>query len=221
MKLLLFDIDGTLVNLHGAGWKALDRAFMDVFGFGCIDFDLDLNGKTDPVIQESIMIAGGREIRELNEQREKLSERYIFHLENFVEQSEKNPVIPFVREFLELSRNNSEYISGLLTGNLEKGAYIKIRKWKLDKYFSFGAFGSDSAVRGALVPIAVDRAVKIYNRQFSMREVYVIGDTPLDIKCAKDNNAISVAVATGNYKYEELLAYMPDICLRNLSEWKI
>lgn len=222
IKLLLFDIDGTLVRLDGAGLKALDKAFYDIFGIKDIAFKVDFFGKTDPCIYEDILRLAGIEEELAEKKYDDIAAAYLKYLRLEIDSFSGNPVIEGVREFLECNGNLSDRILGLLTGNIELGGRIKIERWGLSDYFAFGAFGSDSKKRGELVNIAVGRALKLYNiKSFDKSDIYVIGDTPLDIKCAKDNNVKSVAIATGKYSFNDLARYCPDYCFNKITDWRL
>ena len=220
IKLLLFDIDGTLVRLDGAGLRALDKTFFDFFGIKDVVFSINFFGKTDIRIYEEIAEAAGIDNDLLNKNINDIMEKYLEYLKIEIEKISVNPVIEGVYDFLNTASQKQDIILGLLTGNIEYGGYTKIRKWGLFDFFSFGAFGSDSKFRSDLVDIAVNRAKKKYNvPHFEKKEIFVIGDTPLDIKCAKDNGVVSVAVATGKYSVKELSEFNPDFCFPSITNW--
>ncbi|MBP7654285.1 HAD family hydrolase [Candidatus Dependentiae bacterium] len=220
IKIFLFDIDGTLVRLDGAGLRALDKAFFDIFKIKDISYKVDFYGKTDPAIYECILEIAGIPTDYAQKYYNQIAEKYLDYLKLEIDLIEKNPVIEGVIDFLELIKDNKKIYTGLLTGNIEQGGYIKIGKWGLTKYFGFGAFGSDSKIRSDLVSIALNRAKKKYGlKNIGLKNIFVIGDTPLDIKCAQDNGVVSVAVATGKYTAEYLKSFNPDYCLKNLNEF--
>lgn len=136
-----------------------------------------------------------------------------------LERTINNPdyrVIDGAKEFVQKIHYSKRNIQGLATGNLEMGAKIKLKPSGLLKYFKFGGFGSDSHDRVEILKIAAQRAQKIAEEDID--RVYVIGDTPRDIKAAKEAGFISVAVATGNYSYEDLIKYKPDYLFHSLND---
>ncbi|HON56020.1 MAG TPA: HAD hydrolase-like protein, partial [bacterium] len=134
-KLLLFDVDGTLVKLDGAGLRALDKTFFKIFGIKDAVYKVNFYGKTDPKIYEDIMTIANLPLKLLDEKKKEIYEKYIYHLKYEISIFPHNPVITNVIEYLEKITNNDNYIIGLLTGNIEAGAYIKIGRWDLTKYF--------------------------------------------------------------------------------------
>ena len=128
-----------------------------------------------------------------------------------------NPLQSFGMLF---DNDNYEVFIGLLTGNIEEGARIKIKHYGIEKYFMFGAFGCDHFDRNKLGPIALERARQNHGLQFDSQETFVIGDTPKDINCAKAFGARSLAVATGSFSCEQLMDYDPDYLLDDLSDWE-
>lgn len=221
MKLLLFDVDGTLIRLDGAGLRSLDKTFYDVFNIKDIAFKVQFAGKTDPAIYDDILAIAGLDSSLIEIRKHEIKERFLQHLDYELTQITYNPIIPGINEYLEINSKKKDRIIGLLTGNIEEGAYKKIATADLNKYIKFGSFGSDSKIRSDLVEIAVNRAKTKFNiSSIDKNDIFVIGDTPLDIKCAKDNKVISVAVATGKYTFDELQKYKPDYCLKNIMEFE-
>jgi phosphoglycolate phosphatase-like HAD superfamily hydrolase len=218
-KILLFDVDGTLVKLDGAGLKALSKTFFELYGIKEeAVYSVDFYGKTDLVIYDDIIRNSEMDFAPDKNELEKIYKVYLNHLKYEIEQITFNPVIPGVIEFLE---HTKKFYCGLLTGNIEPGAYTKIGRWNLMKYFSFGAFATDSKIRNELVDVAVKKAAKKFDfKEFDKNEIYVIGDTPLDIKCAQVNSVKSVAVSTNKHTLDELCEYNPDYCVSNLMELK-
>ena len=216
MRLFLFDIDGTLIKSGGAGRKSLDATFKEFYGLDNASKGIDPHGKTDPIIMREIFMKKlGRKPSdyELN----KVFGRYLDYLEHFISKLDGYEVLPGVPQFLEtLIKRNS--LLGLATGNVERGAKIKLAPSGLLKYFSFGGYSSDSEIRTEIVRIAIERGKrKAAQMGEKVSYIYVVGDTHHDIICAKEVNAISVAVATGVYSEEKLLEYSPDFVFKNFS----
>ena len=215
-KLLLFDIDATLLKTGHAGLRALDRAFERLYSVPEATKGIRPAGKTDPSIIREMLdksVPGVDPDREIP----RVVELYVKYLEEEVEVSPGFHVMPGVPELLaELSRI-PHLVLGLATGNLEQGAYIKLRRAGLGSYFSFGGFGSDSENRTELVLAAIRRAKDHLRGEVPPDSIYVIGDTPRDILHAKEAGVRTVAVATGGSGTEELARYEPDHLFEDFS----
>jgi phosphoglycolate phosphatase len=212
-RLFLFDIDGTLITAGGAGARSLDRAFYALFGIGNAFKSVKMSGKTDiQIIKEGLRL---HELPCVDGTIEKMKAMYL----EFLREEINNPwkkMKPGIAELLALLKDDAKPL-GLLTGNLEDGAGIKLKPFGLNKYFMDGAFGSDHEERDELLPIAI----KKFSRKglaFSPTDCIVVGDTPRDVRCAKIYSALSVAVATGPYSKEELLRTEADIVLESFEE---
>jgi phosphoglycolate phosphatase-like HAD superfamily hydrolase len=216
MKLILFDIDGTILESGGAGVRALDYAFRDVLSADNIFAGVCMAGKTDlQIVREGLGRVG---LRQDNGYIPKILESYIGHLGREILKSDKR-LKPGVREALEaVNREGDRYRLGLLTGNFEQGARIKLGSFGLNDYFVSGAFGSDHEDRNMLLPIAVERFNELADGPFLHSDCIVIGDTPLDVACAKPYGAASIAVATGPYAEQTLADAGADVVMRDLSD---
>ena len=205
--LYLFDIDGTLVDTGGAGMKALQEASLEIFGHeGPI---LDLAGSTDLGIIANIH--SHFEIEPTPERIEAYFATYLTRLDwNLVHGGFPGRVLDGVLELLTGLAARQGVILGLLTGNTADGAASKMRHFGLSRWFPFGAYGSDHADRNLLGPIAIERAAAHSGRWFSAEEIWVIGDTPKDIACAKAIGAKCLAVATGRFSSDELRDFGAD-----------
>jgi phosphoglycolate phosphatase len=212
--LLLFDIDGTLVDTGGKGMTALKKTAIEVFGSD--GPPLDLAGSTDLGIIENLYVHF--QVEPSAEMTHQFFEIYHKHLE---ESLESNPadgkVLDGVFELLEkLAGQNAQL--GLLTGNTALGAEIKLRHYGLHHHFSFGAYGSDRADRNLLGPIALERALAVTGKKFTPHRTLIIGDTPKDIACAHAIGAKCLAVATGHFTAEQLEQAGADWVLGSLRE---
>lgn len=224
MKLILFDIDGTLLETGGAGTRSMDLAFEEVFAIPDAFEGIGMAGKTDIQIMKEGLRKWGLNSPAPADPRGgenghvgRLCESYIRHLRVLIENPRKR-LKPFIRETLSsLSRMDGVQL-GLLTGNLEAGARIKLGPFGLNEFFPFGAFGDDDEDRNKLLPIAAERFNRRNGKKIEYGECIVIGDTPRDVECAKVHGARSIAVATGPYPYESLLSSGADMTLRNISE---
>jgi phosphoglycolate phosphatase len=214
MKLFLFDLDGTLLTTDGAGRTALKLASADVFGVPEDLSNIAIAGNTDSRIGWEILTKHGIPVSEgaLN----RLLGAYLARL---VDQLKINPgrILPGVIQMLDRVTRAGVGV-GLLTGNLRRGADLKLGAHGVKRFFEFGAFGDDDFDRNKLGPIALERAQAWYKASFSPDEVFVIGDTPRDVACARAFGARAVAVATGQYSSEELAATQPDFLFADLSD---
>lgn len=217
MKVLLFDIDGTLALTGGAGLRAMSDAFYQLFGVKEAFKKVNLTGRTDTSI-----IRDALEDYDLPFTRDAEFEfRNLYYdlirTEIKVPNSEKY-LMPGIKELLqELEKRDNIYL-GLLTGNWETSGRTKLGEFDINHYFRFGAFADDSEIRNELLPYAVKRFERLYDRSPNQEQVYVIGDTPSDINCAKPHNAISVAVGAAKYSVDQLSKYNPDYLFADFSD---
>jgi phosphoglycolate phosphatase-like HAD superfamily hydrolase len=207
-KLVLFDIDGTLLLSAGAGRRAILAALAEyrpsVSAFKAIRFD----GKTDPqIVMELLAAAGEPEPRDPAKVASVL-ELYLAQLERELAlHGHRSHLMPGIPALLDALEAEADVVLGLLTGNVASGARLKLRAAGVDpERFRVGAFGSDHAERSALPPIATRRAEPWFGRVPSGAEVVIIGDTPADVSCGACIGARAVAVATGGFGVAELEA---------------
>jgi len=213
-KLVLFDIDGTLMDPGEAGARSMKRSFDELFSIRDAFAGVEMAGKTDIQIIKEGLVAHGLPLED--EGVPAILSRYIENLKIEINNKRKH-LNPGVVELLNALTERDGCWVGLLTGNIEQGAEIKLDAFGLNNYFSVGAFGSDSEDRNALLPIAVNKFRKKTKIDLQYSDCIVIGDTPSDVQCAKPFGAISIAVATGPYSYESLLETGADYVLKNLS----
>jgi phosphoglycolate phosphatase len=211
-RLVLFDIDGTLLLTMGAGRRAITAAMAQVIGasdtvFAGIRFD----GKTDPQIVSELLHAAGDPDPGDAARISAVCDRYADLLESELQQpTARVKVMPGVMELLDRLEQEPRAVLGLLTGNLARGAALKLRAGGIDPdRFVVGAYGSDHADRPALPPIAASRAERVLGRVPRGHEVVIIGDTPADVACGASLGARALAVATGGYTFEQLTACGP------------
>lgn len=215
MKLLLFDIDGTLISAGGAGTRSLNKAFEKVLGIKDAFVNFEMAGKTDiQIIKEGLKLHGIIPEKNLIDD---LIDNYLMFLQVEINNNSKH-IKPGVVDFINFMTSSFSYPMGLLTGNLEKGARIKLEPFALNSYFPFGAFGSDHENRNNLLPIAVERYEKFFKKPINFSDCIVIGDTPRDVACAKPYGAKVIAVATGPFTREDLQKTDADVVVENLSE---
>jgi phosphoglycolate phosphatase-like HAD superfamily hydrolase len=211
VRLLLFDIDGTLILTGGAGLRALDRALCQVVGIVNALDGLGLNGKTDPAIIREVFDAQGR--FDSTEFLDRILETYEELLRDEVAQSDKYIILPGIYSFLQDFHSRDDLAIGLATGNIERGARIKLARGDLNRYFPFGGFGSDSESRTELVRCAAEKGCRHAGRSIDPRDTFVIGDTPRDVHAGRQAGFRTVGVATSTFSREDLLAAGADLAL--------
>lgn len=214
MRLVLFDIDGTLIDSGGAGVRALNRAMMELFSVPDAFYGISMAGKTDTqIIKEGLArhsIRGDGIIDEV-------IGAYLRCLSDEI-QNDRKHVKPGIYELLTGLREVRHVCTGLLTGNLEQGARIKLEPFRLNDFFPSGAFGSDDEDRNNLLPIAVRRFSILFRAEIDIRRCIVIGDTPRDVECAHVHGAVCIGVSTGPYSYEDLKAAGADYVVETLAD---
>jgi phosphoglycolate phosphatase-like HAD superfamily hydrolase len=217
-KLVLFDIDGTLLDSGGAGRRAMITAFDEVFGTtGPID-KYRMAGKVDPQIVIELMTAAGLPSRAIHEQMPTYFATYTEELQRVIDDHAVR-AYPGVVELLDQLTARPDIVIGLLTGNIWRGAQAKLKAANLARYFDgLGAFGDDALSRPELPAIAVRRAEEVLGQEFRGKDVIIVGDTPADIDCGRALGVKSIAVATGPYACEELREHRPDFCFPDLSD---
>ena len=215
-RLLLFDIDGTLVR-GGPAKRAFELAMEMVFGTaGPIDSH-DFSGKTDPQIARELLRAEGLPDPQIDAGFGPLWRKYLGELESRLAEMPMT-LLPGVRPLLDHLSGMDGVALGLLTGNIVDGARMKLGSVGLMDYFPVGGFGSDSEVREDLTAVAIRRANRAWGTDFPASSVVVVGDTPRDVACGKYGGTRTVAVATGRFDSEKLAATGPDRVLENLGD---
>lgn len=226
-KLVLFDIDGTLVLTGGAGIRGMNRACEEFVGHPHALEGIPVAGRTDRIILSDVVTRAGHSLDDgLLEQ---LRDRYVDNLRAEIEKPGRlqsfeslgprsgiKAVMPGVRELLDVLERRDDVFLGLLTGNFRSGARIKLEHFDLWRYFRCGAFGDDAADRNALVPFAVTRARECGLHDINPADILVVGDTPHDVACALAVGAIPVAVATGGFTSAQLRESGADIVFETL-----
>ena len=192
MRLILFDIDGTLLRDGIAAKIAFARALRDTYQTTGPIEGFRFAGMTDPECVTEIMRLAGVEERTILARREECLRRYVELLAVEIREHQDAHLYPGVRELLERLNKLDDVLVGLLTGNVSRGAQLKLRRWNLEPYFRFGAYGDDHENRSVLAQIALEKARALSGRAFSGAETTVIGDTPKDITCARAIGARAV-----------------------------
>jgi len=217
VRLFLFDVDGTLISAGGAGRVALGRALLEVYGtVGAID-RYDFRGKTDPRIVLDLLGGEGWAEADIRARLTACFAAYLRELERLIADGRQVRVMPGIAELVAALSTRADAVVGLLTGNIEPGARVKLRSTGLWPHFRVGAFGSDDHDRRRLPAVARERARALVGQDVPFDRVTIIGDTPLDVDCARGCGAVAVAVATGQYRHGELAACTPDLLFGDFS----
>jgi phosphoglycolate phosphatase len=216
-KVLLFDLDWTLIYTGGAGVRALNHAFEKLFKIPQAMKKVSPDGKTDPAIcREMIRVHLSREPQP--GEIEALCRGYLDRLAEEIPQGPGYRILPGIPELLEALSGTPHLLLGLGTGNLEEGARIKLARADLMKYFRFGGYGSDSEDRPTVLRTAVKRGEKLAQRTIASHETVVIGDNIRDVQAGKAIGAVTVAVASGPMSFDELMVSRPDHIFKDFSD---
>jgi len=217
IRLVLFDIDGTLLHTGGVGIKAFARAFAGEFGIDDGTEWLKFSGRTDVSLVREFFTHHGVEPSMQNFDR--FFAAYVHWLQLLIPDC-KGGACPGVLDFYQsLSTLPEPPLAGLLTGNIKKGARIKLERFNLWEKFPFGGFADDHEERDHIAAVALERGSQYLNRDLRGEEVLVIGDTPLDIRCGRAIGAKVLAVATGGATLEELERHKPDWAVPDLTHF--
>ena len=215
MHILLFDIDGTLIRSGGAGKHALESALAALFGLAEVKDGVPYSGRTDSAIVRDLLALHGIEPTPANVER--LKDAYLERLPGAL-RAHEGVVLPGVADLLDNLRTHERVALGLLTGNVCRGAEHKLRHFGLWEHFAFGGFGDDAHDRADVARAALCAAERHLRRPVEPAHVWVIGDTPLDVACARAVGAKAVAVCTGWHCLDELHACGADWVLNDLSD---
>jgi phosphoglycolate phosphatase len=227
-NLVLFDIDGTLVLTGGAGIRAMNRACEELVGHPQPLAGIPVAGRTDRIILTDVLASTNHALDD--GLLERLRDAYISNLREEIERPGRTQsfeslgprggvkaVMPGIRELLDVLQRRDDVLLGLLTGNFEAGARIKLEHFDLWRYFRCGAYGDDAADRNELVPFALERARRCGLPDIAPDHILVVGDTPHDVACALAVGATPVGVATGGFTVEQLRESGADIVFQDLS----
>jgi phosphoglycolate phosphatase-like HAD superfamily hydrolase len=206
VKLLLFDVDQTLISTGGAGIRALNRAFQKLYAVENAMEGILPHGKTDPGIIREIFHS--HPVPSFTDgfptSMTAILESYLEFLDNEIDSTSSYKILPGIEGILNSLSGRSDIAIGLATGNVEAGARIKLERGNLNRYFPFGGFGSDSENRTELVRQGAERAAAYMGHRPAADNVFVIGDTPRDIIAGREAGFLTVGVATGKYSKTEL-----------------
>jgi phosphoglycolate phosphatase-like HAD superfamily hydrolase len=219
IRAVLFDIDGTLVRTGGAGVQAFAKTFESEFGHANGTELVKFGGRTDTSLVRELFSL--RQIDPSPENFQRFFSTYVVWLEKLMADC-VGGVCEGVPEFYRaLEARPDPPLIGLLTGNIRRGAEIKLGRFQWWEKFPFGAFGDDHEERPKIAAIAQRRGGERLGRELHGSEILVVGDTPLDIDCARAIGAKVVAVATGSFPVSELAAHGPDWAVENLSKMEL
>lgn len=215
VRVVLFDIDGTLIQSGGAGEKAFGRVCEAEFGVPNGTAQLQFAGRTDPSIVRDFF--QHHQIAPTADNFRRFFDRYVFHLDHLLGEL-NGSVLPGVHEMIRgLSALSTPPLIGLLTGNIRLGAQIKLSHYRLWDFFRTGGFGDDHEDRNQIAAIARERAGRTLRESLDGKEILVIGDTPRDIECARAIGARALAVATGKYSASQLRQESPTWAVESLA----
>lgn len=217
-RLILFDIDETMVASDGAGRRAIELAISKVFNVEADSSGLSMSGKTDPQICHEILSALGYTPEEINERLSELFQVYVEILAGEIKKAREFRLHAGVSDLLAVLEQSPWAYLGLLTGNIEPGARLKLAPFSLNKFFKVGAFGCDSHNRLDLPEVAHRRASEYFEQDFSPSEMVIIGDAVNDILCARGYGVPCIAVATGKTPKNVLSDLSPEFLFDTLGD---
>jgi phosphoglycolate phosphatase-like HAD superfamily hydrolase len=213
---ILFDIDGTLITTGGAGATSWRLAFDELYGIPADIGEFTDAGMTDPEVGQQTFEAVLHRPPE-QEEFARLLERRLDHLHQTVAESDGYRVMPGVDELLPRLLEDG-YLLGIVTGNVEAAAHIKLHRARLNRFFSFGGYGSDSDDRAEITRIALKRAALVYGADLDAKQAIVVGDTPRDVEGAHAAGIDCIGVATGHYTVDQLREAGADYAIASLEE---
>ena len=215
-SLVLFDIDGTLLSTNGRGVAAMMSAYQAIWGRDPTGVEYAMSGKTELGISLELLGLLGFSRAEVEAELPRFWELYPRELRRHIA-PETTTVHPGVRELVHAVGNREDLVAGILTGNCEAAARIKLETAALDG-FALGVFGQHHEERASLPPLAVEQAREMLGREYSGKSIVIIGDTPNDILCGRSVGAKSIAVATGRADLETLASHNPDHLFPDLGQ---
>ena len=215
-KLILWDIDGTLLHCGADGTKALNQTFQELYGVENAFTKVGIGSAMDSVILDRIMEAFQLNKNDL----EQVKNTYRGILTEVLDRNEAKRILPGIRELLNHIKASPDKFNALLTSNLRIGAEIKLAALGLADYFQVGGFGDQYGEKWHAAERGIAEAEDYFHVSFSKENIYLIGDSAYDIECAKKMGIVSVGVATGWMSYEELKGHEPDYLYVDLSDWR-
>ena len=217
-KLLLFDVDQTLLSTEGADRKALNEAFEELFGIPDGFVDIQFFGRMDLAIVGDAFRKWGIDHAQDPGTMDRFKEAYLDKFSAVLEDWADGREFPGVRELLESLSRRKDVNLGLATGNFREAAILKLQKYRFDEFFVEGGFGGEAGERRQVVSMAIERCQARTGKKYAKEDIYVIGDSPSDIIAGKANGVRTVAVATGNSSLETLRTHDPTHLFPDLSD---
>ena len=215
-KLILWDLDGTLMHCGADGTRALNETFRKLYGVEDAFSKAGIGHAMDAVILGRIMENNKLD----NEGLDRVKEEYISILDSILRQNPNKRILPGVKELLAYIDGSENSFNALLTSNLRLGAETKLKSVGLNQFFQVGGFGDDYGEKWDAAVKGIKEAEDYYGVTFFKENIYIIGDSVYDIECAKKIEAISIGVATGFAEYDLLKKKEPDYLYQDLSDWK-
>jgi len=212
--LLIWDIDGTLIRTKGTGKNAMSAAFLELYGIENAFREINMAGMLDSVIMKKTYQAHNIANADVS----KFYDRYCEILKDEIDKLQYSIACPGVKALLEKLENEGSFCNVLGTGNIERGARIKLLPDDLNRFFPTGGFGDEEIERWQVIEKAVANARNHFNRSFENSDIFIIGDTPRDIECGKKLNTKTVGVATGPHSTDELSSCGADFVFENLMD---
>jgi phosphoglycolate phosphatase-like HAD superfamily hydrolase len=215
MRVCLFDIDGTLLSSGGAGKAAMEAALVEEFGLPGVLHQISYSGRTDRAITWDLLHA--HQLDPHDSHRERLLNGYLRRLPDSLCRGQGR-VLPGIHELLDELGQRDDVVLGLLTGNIRAGSRIKLGHFGIDQHFRFGGYGDEHLDRDDVARAALADVHRHLNGTVRPEHIWVIGDTPLDVRCARAIGANVAAVATGWHTLDELRAAEPDLLFADLAD---
>jgi len=215
-KLILWDLDGTLMHCGADGTRALNETFRKLYGLEDAFSKAGIGHAMDAVILDRIMEINKLDKGEIG----RVTSEYIGILDLILSKNPNKKILPGVREVLEHIDGSENNFNALLTSNLRRGAETKLKSVGLDQFFQVGGFGDDYGEKWDAAIKGIREAEEYYSANFKKENIYIIGDSIYDIECAKKIEVVSISVATGWVEYEMLKNKEPDYLYEDLSDWK-
>jgi phosphoglycolate phosphatase-like HAD superfamily hydrolase len=213
-KLLIWDIDGTLLSCGNAGKISLNKTFKDCFGIENAFDGIEMAGKLDMNILKNVI----RKNKIVEYNMNDILYKYGSNLKEQLKSNSNFKILPNIKKNLQNLQKDNRIYNVVATGNSEIGSIVKLRKAKMLEYFKVGSYGNSFETRACLVKNAINIAKFTYDIDFSDKDIYMIGDTPDDIMAGKDNNVKTIALATGGYSYNILEEIKPDYLFEKLPD---
>ena len=217
-RLILFDVDQTLLSTRGGDRKALNTAFSELYGIEDAFEGVGFGGRMDLSIMAEVYRINN--VAEGDRRLEDFKAIYFEHLARILPEWDSGIVYPGVRELLGTLESEEEVQLGLATGNFREAAFIKLRRYGLDGYFLEGGFGGDHPERPEVVADAITKCQALSGAVYERNEIFVIGDSISDVEAGQANGINSIAVATGHYDTQKLASLNPTHVFQDLSDTK-